>query len=35
MPNVPFVYTLTNIAPDALNAIRNEAGNSYKDYVVI
>lgn len=35
MPNVPFVYTLTNIAPDALNAIRNEAGNSYKEYVPV
>lgn len=33
MPNIPFVYTLTNAAPDVLNAIRNEAGDSYAEYV--
>lgn len=33
MPIVPFKYTLTNMAPDVLNAIRNEAGTDYKNYV--
>lgn len=33
MPNIPFVYTLTNAAPDVLNAIRNVAGDSYKEHV--
>ena len=35
MANIPFVYTLTNAAPDVLNAIRNEAGASYADYVPV
>ena len=35
MANIPFVYILTNAAPDVLNAIRNEAGASYADYVPV
>lgn len=33
MPSMPTNYTLTNMAPDVLNAIRNEATTDYKNYV--
>lgn len=35
MPNIPYKYTLTNAAPDVLNAIRNEATTDYKNYVPV
>lgn len=33
MANIPFVATLTNAAPDVINAIANELGAPYTDYV--
>ncbi len=33
MPTMPTNYTLTNMATDVLNAIRNEATTDYKNYV--
>lgn len=35
MPTIPFKYTLTNAAPDVLNAIRNEATTDYRNYVPV
>lgn len=35
MPTVPHPRTLTNVTENVLNAIRNQASNTYRDYVPI